>query len=141
MHRVNTDSIFIFLSRVLAVGLLLFSGGIYAQSNDGGVKFLFECDSMQTTILADRHISITVTEENGTVHLAEDDYCSSKLISLPPGYYTISISSDKFCDEEIHNVAVCKEKVTFILLDLYRSADRKCKSKKQFSSPISTSCG
>lgn len=141
MGHVNLNSLYHFVKLVLALGLFIFSTWSFSQSQDGGIKFLFECDSMQTTILADQHISITVTEENGTIHLAEDNYCSSKLITLKPGKYTVSITSDKFCDEELHNVVVCSEKVTFLLLDLYRSSSEKCKSIKQFSPPVSTSCG
>lgn len=125
----------------MVVMLFILCASLSAQSQEGGVKFLFECDSMQTTILADRHIAITVMEENGDIHLAEDDYCSSKLITLKPGKYKVFITSDKFCNEEIHNVEVCPEKITFLLLDLYRSNSSDCKSIKQFSAPVSTSCG
>ena len=141
MGQFILNSTFYLFKRCCVIGLFIFSMGGFAQSLDGGVKFLFECDSMQTTILADQNISITITEESGTIHLAEDNYCSSKLITLKPGKYTVSIISDKFCDEEVHNVVVCPEKVTFILLDLYRSSHKNCKSKKQFSSPTLTSCG
>lgn len=141
MVKLNSNSPFYFIKLLLALGLFVFSPWSFSQSQEGGIKFLFECDSMQTTILADQHISITVTEENGTIHLAEDNYCSSKLITLKPGKYTVHITSDKFCDEEVHNVVVCAEKVTFVLLDLYRSSSEKCKSIKQFSPPVSTSCG
>jgi hypothetical protein len=141
MVKLNSNRPFYFIKLLLALGLFVFSTWSFSQSQEGGIKFLFECDSMQTTILADQHISITVTEENGTIHLAEDNYCSSKLITLKPGKYTVHITSDKFCDEEVHNVVVCSEKVTFVLLDLYRSSSEKCKNIKQFSPPVSTSCG
>ena len=141
MGRFNLNSIHRSSKLLLALGLFVFSPWSFSQSQEGGIKFLFECDSMQTTILADQRISITVTEENGTISLAEESYCSAKLITLKPGKYTVHVRSDKFCDEEVRNVVVCSEKVTFVLLDLYRSSSEKCKKDKHFSPPASTSCG
>ena len=141
MGRFNLNCIHRYSKLVLALGFFVFSPWSFSQSQEGGIKFLFECDSMQTTILADQRISITVTEENGTISLAEESYCSAKLITLKPGKYTIHVRSDKFCDEEVRNVVVCAEKVTFVLLDLYRSSSEKCKNIKHFSPPTSTSCG
>ena len=141
MGRFNLNSIHRSSKLVLALGLFVFSPWSFSQSQEGGIKFLFECDSMQTTILADQRISITVTEENGTISLAEESYCYAKLITLKPGKYTVHVRSDKFCDEEVRNVVVCSEKVTFVLLDLYRYSSEKCKKDKHFSAPASTSCG
>jgi hypothetical protein len=141
MSKFNFNAAFALFKGCFIICLLTFSQISTAQSSEGGVKFLFECDSMQTTILADQSISIRISEQNSSDHMIIDNYCSSKLFSLQPGQYRVSISSDKFCDEEVHNVLVCPEKVTFILLDLYRSTHKNCKSKKQFSSPVSTSCG
>jgi|GEM_PF-2915340 len=137
----DVNRTFSFVRLMVTSVVLIFSMHSFAQSSEGGVKFLFECDSMQTTILADYSILISVTKVSDSNYLVAESYCSSKLITLEPGNYIISIVSEKFCNEEVHNIEVCPEKVTFVLLDLYRSSNTNCTSKKQYSSPVSISCG
>jgi hypothetical protein len=111
------------------------------ESKDGGVQFKFRCDSLNTLILAEATISIYILDAKKEVLISSDSYCTSKYFPLPAGVYAVVIESPKFCTEEIHELIIQPERLSFIELNLKREQDPDCTNEQHYQPPKTTTCG